>query len=131
MKVRGSAFLGNAGSSIRIESYINGMTIADTTSGIDLGVSANDPGKNILQAPAGMGPNGATGLCFGVTKNTGQSLAAYRNTFAQGNGFVDCSANPANPALTHNTTCSGGVDVSVLGPAANSNNIIANACTQP
>lgn len=131
LKLRSSSILGNAGSGIHVSTYVNGATIVDSTAGIDLGASAGDPGKNVLQAPAGMQPNVGAGICLAVTKNSGQALAAYGNTFAQGNAFVDCSAAPANPALTHDTTCSNAVDVSVQGPLANTNGIVTLACTQP
>jgi hypothetical protein len=132
VKVRAGSFLGNTDSGARVTEYNDGVMIVDDVTLIDLGASAaGDPGLNVLQAPIGMSPNKGVGLCLAIAKNKGQQLTAAGNTFAQGAAFVDCSKNPANPALTHNVTCTLGVDVSVLGPAANSDVILTAGCTQP
>jgi hypothetical protein len=133
LKLRSSSLLHNSTNGVHVFAYVDGLTVVDDVSKIDLGASAAaDPGKNVLQAPA---PNANTnaGVCLQVTKNQGQVLSAYGNTLvtkAAPVASVDCSGPAGGVVSVNGTQCAGGVAVGIAGPANNTNQVITLNCTQ-
>lgn len=138
LKLRASSALANATSGVHVRSFVSGITVTNDTSKIDLGASAAaDPGKNVLQAPAGQNPNTGVGICLEIQPNVGQILNAYGNTLVTAGSAgnppvsVDCSTTAAQIRKnTGNGACAGGVALGVVGNAVNTDQVITLVCTQ-
>jgi hypothetical protein len=138
LKLRASSALGNSTDGVHVRSFVSGITVTNDTSKIDLGASAAaDPGKNVLQAPAGASPNAGVGICLEIQPNVGQILNAYGNTLVTaGNAgnppvSIDCATTAGQVKRnTGNGACAGGVALGVIGNAVNTDQIVALVCTQ-
>jgi hypothetical protein len=136
LKLRNSVFYRNPTGIHVAASSAGGLANADDLSGIDLGAdAASDPGKNLLQAPAGLGQNTSVGLCFNIHPSKGETLKAYGNTFmatlSASTAQYDCSkAASAGAQLTMvaGSTCTGGGGVSYSGWGVTGNTLGVGVC---
>jgi hypothetical protein len=109
VKLRNSMVLGNAKAGVAIGAA-DATAAGSALAGIDLG-TAQDPGRNVLQAALGSNSNTGAGLCVQLDADAGnQTLAAAGNTFA---GPRDCAA-VAPGAITKGMDCGARVDEAVV-----------------
>jgi hypothetical protein len=85
-KLRNSWVLKNLSNGIHVLSYPQNVLGASDVSGIDLGASSQDYGKNRVQDQNSF--NGAAGICLDLSQALNQNLKALGNMFASN---IDCS----------------------------------------
>jgi hypothetical protein len=123
VQVRGSAFYGNLVGVGVASAGSAALAYNDDVSHIDLGTDpASDPGGNTLQAPTTTATlvNTNAGLCFGISANKSQTLAAAGNTWATAAGTASLTCTGASPgSLSKSATCAGGNDVAGGGQTGN------------
>ena len=121
LKVRNSIFLANGTNGVYVTAY-DGSAAGNDLSRLDLG-TGSDPGHNTLQASLGSNPD-VTGVCVSMAAGRGAlTLEAAGNTFA---GPIDCSLSA--DAIVRAGTCSGFVDVGVVGIAGTNVTVDASGC---
>jgi len=126
--LRDSVLLGNTREGVLIYPYPT-TTPNNTVNLMDLGtgLTAGTAGGNIIQAAAGSDPNVGSGICMILAADQSAHLNARGNIFQANN----CQTTTGTPALTHNATCTGGVDVSIQHPGSGTtaNGILTAKCT--
>jgi hypothetical protein len=119
VRLRNSYLLSNNNAGVLLLPVGNNADVSK----IDLGTMAS-PGKNVVQASLGNGPNLGGGICMLFAANAGAQLNAMGNIFA---GPRDCSvAVPGIISGGRNVACANRVDVSFFGPT---NDILVANCT--
>jgi hypothetical protein len=122
VQVRGTHFYQNLIGVTVNQAGSAALSYNDDVSHINLGADpTNDPGNNIMQSPnTGTLGNGNAGLCFQITANKSQTLAAAGNLWATATGTaaIDCRAGSPG-ALSKTPTCAAGVDIGGGGQTGN------------